>query len=257
MTAPHHRKHRAGAPCGYFAWEAAGLRWLAEVPDGAAVVEVVGVAEDHLLLERLRTAPPTAAAARRFGAGLARTHAAGAEAFGSPPTGWSGHGFLGPLSQPLPLALRPHARWGDFYAADRLMPLLPLARDRGYLAARDVARVEAVARRCVTGDLDTGEPAARIHGDLWSGNLMWTPAGAVMIDPAAHGGHHEADLAMLALFGCPHLDDVRAGYHEARPLAPGWEARVALHQLHPLLLHVVLFGEAYVGQCIGVARMHA
>ncbi len=71
-----------------------------------------------------------------------------------------------------------------------------------------------------------------------------------IIDPAAHGGHRETDLAMLALFGCPHLDAVLAAYDEAAPLAEGWRDRVGLHQLFPLLVHTVLFGGGYARQAL-------
>jgi fructosamine-3-kinase len=75
-----------------------------------------------------------------------------------------------------------------------------------------------------------------------------------VIDPAAHGGHRETDLAMLALFGCPHLDRVLAAYQEVTPLADGWTERVALHQLFPLLVHTELFGGGYAGQAVAAAR---
>jgi fructosamine-3-kinase len=91
------------------------------------------------------------------------------------------------------------------------------------------------------------ERPARIHGDLWSGNVVWTAHGAVLIDAgAAHGGHPETDLAMLALFGLPHLGRVVRAYDAEMPLAAGWQDRVPLMQLHPLLVHVVLFGGRYV-----------
>ncbi|MGB7364395.1 MAG: fructosamine kinase family protein, partial [Rhodococcus sp. (in: high G+C Gram-positive bacteria)] len=83
------------------------------------------------------------------------------------------------------------------------------------------------------------------HGDLWSGNVMWTPDGVVVVDPAAHGGHRETDLAMLALFGCPHLGDVIDGYREAHDLDDGWRDRVPLHQLHPLAVHAAGHGRSY------------
>ena len=83
---------------------------------------------------------------------------------------------------------------------------------------------------------------------------MWTSAGAVLIDPAAHGGHRETDLAMLALFGCPFLDEVFGGYQLARRLRDGWQDRVGLHQLYPLLAHVVLFGGGYTHQTEVSAR---
>ena len=102
--------------------------------------------------------------------------------------------------------------------------------------------------------MQRGQPPARLHGDLWSGNVLWSTDAAWVIDPAAHGGHRETDLAMLALFGCAHLDAVLAAYDEAAPLAPGWRDRVALHQLFPLLVHVVLFGRGYADQAVGAAR---
>jgi fructosamine-3-kinase len=111
-----------------------------------------------------------------------------------------------------------------------------------------------VIAHCDAGRFDDDDQAARLHGDLWSGNVMWTPEGAVLIDPAAHGGHRETDLAMLALLGCPHLDAVIDGYQWRRRLREGWRDRVGLHQLYPLLAHVVLFGGSYAGQTGVAAR---
>ena len=86
---------------------------------------------------------------------------------------------------------------------------------------------------------------------------MWTPSGVVLIDPAAHGGHRETDLAMLALFGCPHLDDVIEGYQTQRRLRDGWRDRIGLHQLFALLAHVALFGSGYLGQTRAAAESAA
>jgi fructosamine-3-kinase len=99
------------------------------------------------------------------------------------------------------------------------------------------------------------EPPSRIHGDLWSGNVLWSGARGCLIDPAAHGGHRETDLAMLALFGAPHLPEILQAYVATTPLADGWRSRVPLHQLHPLLVHVCLFGAVYVPQLVDAARM--
>src|SRR5690606_4496338 len=124
--------------------------------------------------------------------------------------------------------------WPEFYATRRVLPYLKAARDRGALSAEEATPIENVVRR-IDELAGPPEPPARIHGDLWSGNLVWGSDGAVhLIDPAAHGGHRETDLAMLALFGAPHLQRVLEGYEEVAPLAHGWRDRVALHQLHPL-----------------------
>jgi fructosamine-3-kinase len=105
------------------------------------------------------------------------------------------------------------------------------------------------------GDLaGPAEPPSRIHGDCWSGNVLWSGGRGWLIDPAAHGGHRETDLAMLALFGAPFLDRILAAYQEVAPLAAGWRARVPLHQLHPLLVHACLFGAGYAGPVAEAAR---
>ena len=99
--------------------------------------------------------------------------------------------------------------------------------------------------------------AARTHGDLWSGNVMWTPGGAVLIDPAAQGGHAEEDLAALAVFGCPHYERILAAYNEASPLEDGWRERVALHQMHIIMIHCAVFGRSYVPEAVAIARRYA
>ena len=123
-------------------------------------------------------------------------------------------------------------------------------RDRPRPDAKEIER--AVERH--PGAAGPAEPPARIHGDLWSGNVLWVDGRALIVDPAAHGGHRETDLAMLALFGVPGLDRIIGAYEEVSPLADGWRWRVPLHQLHPLLVHVNLYGIGYLEQALRAAR---
>lgn len=244
-------KRNSAAPHGFFALEAAGLRWLT-VGGGVRCARVMRVDEHALTLERLDTVAPSRAAAHEFGVRLAVTHGAGAESFGAAPDGWTGPGFFGPLMRPLPMSLKGHDNWGAFYAAERLEPMAERAAPGLGAGARDV--VDAVIALCRAGAFDDDDRPARLHGDLWSGNVMWTTGGVVLIDPAAHGGHRETDLAMLALFGCPHLTEILVAYQSVRPLAHGWRDRVGLHQLYPLLAHVALFGAGYAGATEAAAR---
>jgi fructosamine-3-kinase len=223
--------------------EACGLSWLAQAGD-APVADLV-CAEDGLLA--LRWLPPGQAdrdTAERFGRELAGLHQAGPERFGAP---WPGY------IASLPLPNDEADAWPDWYAHNRLLPYCKIGADTGVLGPADVALIESVAGRI--GDLaGPAEPPARIHGDCWTGNVLWSGGRGWLIDPAAHGGHRETDLAMLALFGAPHLERVLAAYDEAAPLAPGWRARVPLHQLHPLLVHVCLFGGSYREPALSAAR---
>lgn len=244
-------KERRHAPSGFYEAEAAGLAWLAEA-GGAAVVRVASVSPGRIELERLVPAAPSRAAARRFGAGLAVTHAAGASAFGVPPAGYHGPTYLG--NQTLPTAPAGWPEWGAFYAGERVLPYARRAAERGHLEAEALRVVEQACDRIAAGDFDDDEPPARLHGDLWNGNVQWAARGVVLIDPAAHGGHRETDLAMLDLFGCPYLGDIVDAYDEAAPLRAGRRDRLPLHQLHPLAVHAASHGSGYAAPLVAAAQ---
>ncbi|MDK1347882.1 fructosamine kinase family protein [Streptomyces sp. 378] len=229
--------------------EAAGLRWLAAA--GSVRVPVVhGHEKGWLVIDRVTEGRPGRRAAVRFGRDLAALHAAGAPAFGAPPPDGPADAYIG-LAR---MRNEPAADWPSWYAEQRVLPYLRQAVDQGTVRVGEATVVERLCERLP--DLSgPAEPPARLHGDLWSGNVLWAADGEVrLIDPAAHGGHRETDLAMLRLFGCPHLEHVLDGYQEVAPLADGWDDRVGVHQLFPLLVHAVLFGRGYAKQAFAVAR---
>ena len=237
-------KTRPQAPEGFFEREAEGLAWL-RYAGGAKVPAVMAVAPDCLVVDWIEPSKPTTDAAERFGRDLATTHAAGADGFGA-----AVDGFIGLA----PLPNRSLPAWPEFYASRRVMPYLRAAVDRRALTTDEAAVIESAMRR-IHDLAGPDEAPARIHGDLWSGNLVWGSDGDVwLIDPAAHGGHRETDLAMLSLFGAPHLQRILDAYAEAAPLADGWEDRRPLHQLHPLLVHAVLFGGTYGVRAAAAAK---
>lgn len=247
-------------------YEVAGLRWLAEASraGGVAVAEIVAVWPDALETRIISQGAPTEETAEAFGRALARTHAAGAPHHGCPPAGFDGHGFMGRAALPLrPAPPEGGDPWGEFYATDRILPYLEDAVANGSIDDDGARSVQRCAERVGAGTYDAPQPAlvdgvARLHGDLWSGNVLWAPGtGATLIDPAAQGGHAESDLAQLTVFGAPFLDRVLAAYDEVSPLADGWRERVGLHQLHILIVHAALFGGPYGARTVSVAARYA
>jgi fructosamine-3-kinase len=232
-------KTRADAQPGEYAAEAAGLQWLAE-PGAVRTPRVLEVAEEYLALAWVEHGQLQPAGVEELGRGLARTHLAGAARFGDFRLDGSSETRFGSLGLPND----PTDDWASFYAERRLRPLARMAHDRGAL---EPAGVQALERVCARLEELIGppEPSARLHGDLWWGNVMADAHGRPwLIDPSAYGGHREVDLAMLRLFGAP-SERLFASYGEIAPLAEGWEERVGLYQLLPLLVHALLFGGSY------------
>lgn len=231
-------------PTGFFTTEAAGLEWL-RAPGAAAVPEVLAVSDgdaEHppmLVLEWIDEGPASAHTEAELGRALAALHQAAPATFGREDRRTTG-------SRALPN--EPCDTWTAFYGTQRLAPLARLARDSGALGSAAVGGLERLAdpnRLARVGGI--AEPPARLHGDLWAGNRLVGAGGrSWLIDPAAHGGHREFDLAMMRLFG-GFGGECFVAYEEAHPVGSGWEERVALHQIAPLVVHAVKFGGGYVG----------
>ena len=229
------------APLGMFAAEAAGLSFLREAR-ALRVPEVLAVSEADqqprfLLLEFIRSARPRADFDVTLGRGIAALHR-----FGAPSFGWQQGNFIGRLVQ----ENREHSSWAEFYREQRLEPLLCAAEAAGRAPTELRRKFERLFDE-LPELVGTPEPPARLHGDLWSGNVHVDEQGApCLIDPAVYGGHREMDLAMMRLFG-GFSERVFAAYTEAFPLSSGHEGRVQLYQLYPLLVHLNLFGGGYLG----------
>ncbi|MBA2544465.1 MAG: fructosamine kinase family protein, partial [Deltaproteobacteria bacterium] len=222
----------ARPPAGMYAAEAAGLAWLA---GPLRVPRVLAATETALALEWLELTPKTRGFDERLGRGLAELHGLGAACFGH-----DDPSFLATLLQDNTPAVDVVEHWIE----RRVRPLAEQARARG--AMPDV-RSKLDALRAKPDAFGPPEPPARLHGDLWWGNVVAVAGAPCLIDPAVYGGHREVDLAMLALFGGV-SEALIAAYEERHPLTPGWRDRVALWQLYPLAAHAVLFGGGYGAQ---------
>ena len=189
-----------------------------------------------------------------FGRDLARLHDAGALGFGWSPAPQS---FFGPLDQPFEVPAESVGDFTDYWVEQRLRPLAAAAA--GDLMGEDEATVASAIDSISTGAFsgicgDGEESPARVHGDLWAGNLMWAPTGVTLIDPAAHGGHRLEDLALLDLFGTPFLEEIFSGYEQIHPMPAGWQEDLPAHSVFALLAHISLFGHGFVGQTVRAAR---
>ncbi|MDR9482559.1 MAG: fructosamine kinase family protein [Salibaculum sp.] len=205
--------------------EARMLEAMAEA--GAPVPSVRAAEKSLMVLDHLPEARPGAESWRALGAGLARMHAATA-----PHYGWSVDYAFNEVAIPNTRG----TDWIAFWAENRLLA------GRDALPAGLVRRLETLAHR-LPELIPGAPPAALLHGDLWTGNALFTSGAAYLIDPASYYGDPEVDLAMLELFGRPH-----AAFYEAygHPEAD-WDTRRAVYQLWPALVHLRLFGSGYMG----------
>jgi fructosamine-3-kinase len=230
-------KTHPAAPPHFFTTEATGLSWL-RAADAVAIPEVLAVSDEppnHLVLEWIDEGSRADHTERDLGVVLAALHRAGAPSFGREDRRTTG-------SRGLPN--EPCATWAEFYATNRLLPLAKLARESHALPDAAITGMQELAGRL--DQFGGDEPPARLHGDLWAGNRLIDTLGRNwLIDPAAHGGHREFDLAMMRLFG-GFGEECFAAYADVFPLTDGWEERVPLHQIAPLVVHAIKFDGGYV-----------
>ncbi len=228
------KTHRAPPP-GFFTTEANGLSWL-RATNTVAIPEVLAVSDDppFLALEWIDIGHQRSIDDSVLGRSLAQLHKQSFECFGRPDACTTGS---------LAVPNEPTEGWATFFATQRLLPLADIADDRGALPAKGIDGLRHVASKLEQWQLD--EPVSLLHGDLWAGNRVCAANGqSWLIDPAAHGGCREFDIAMMMLFG-GYDETCFAAYNEEYPLQPEWQSRIALHQLAPLTVHAIKFGGSY------------
>jgi protein-ribulosamine 3-kinase len=237
-------KTNQNAPVDMFAREAEGLQAL-QIPQGPRVPAVYLCGEQFILLEDLAPAGRIRDYWQVFGRQLAALHNHTGLLYG-----FDKDNYIGSTPQP--------NKWMEdgyrFFAEQRLIYQARLAYSRGLLGISDVEQVEHLAAHLP--QLIPAQPPSLIHGDLWSGNATSDKDGnPAIIDPAAHYGWAEAELAMTALFGA-FPDEFYRAYQEVRSLEGDYRGRFPIYNLYHLLNHLNLFGSGYLGQVLGILRRY-
>jgi len=223
---------------GMFEAEAKGLKLLKNTGE-IFIPEVISSSlvdkYSFLLLEFVDQAGKIKNFWEDFGISLARLHKHSSDYFGLDHDNYIGS---------LPQSNQKHSDWISFFIEERLEKQIRLARDAGKISVNSVSRFEHLFK--VLPEIFPEESLALLHGDLWNGNFMISPQGkACIFDPAVYFGHREMDLAMSKLFGgfSPVFYEA---YQQQYPLEKGWQNRLDICNLYPLMVHVNLFGESYI-----------
>ena len=229
-------KTHKNPPLNFFTTEAQGLSWLRD--SGTVNIPQVLFVSDAppcLALEWVDEGPRVASGEEQLGQQLAALHQQRFACFGRPDERTTGS---------LAVPNSPHKDWASFYRACRLLPLLDKAQERSALSASTIDKLHTLCDR-LPDVAPPPAPPSLVHGDLWAGNRIVDSAGlSWLIDPAAHGNHREFDLAMMRLFG-GYESTCFSAYNEAYPLDAGWQQRIPLMQLAPLIVHAIKFGGHY------------
>ncbi|QTP58489.1 phosphotransferase [Billgrantia antri] len=215
------------------AGEADGLQALREAETSLLVPEVLALGDGWLVMQAFDEAGSrSSCSAEVLGEGLRQLHSHTAVEHG-----WSRDNACGRTPQ----SNAPLADGRAFQRERRLLPLAKACHERGLMDARLRSRIEVLAE--TLEDWLPEAPASLLHGDLWSGNVLYTPQGPAVIDPAVYRHYPDVDLAMLTLFGSPGEAFFEAYWDGNTP--HDWPRREALFQLYPLLNHLLLFGGGY------------
>ncbi len=237
------------APPDFLAREAEGLHALKKAMHSLIVPEVYAVnvfdsGMQMLTMEYLSPVEPSPSDWMKAGEGLALLHANTSETFG-----WPTSNYIGTLPQ----ENTPSASWPEFFGQQRLRKQLALGLQKGVFGAAFAKRLDRLV--AMLPDLLPDAAPEMTHGDLWSGNILFTASGPALIDPAVAYTQGEADVAMSKLFG-GFPSAFYDAYKTAKPLIDGWEQRIPLLQLYWLMVHANLFGGHYISQCQSIVDRH-
>lgn len=233
---------------GMFEAEAKGLDFLIEQSDFQIPKPIAtGVSDEiqWILMEYIDHSSKRPDYWEKFGVKLAKMHRKTNDKFG-----FGSDSYIGNLPQYN--SYKP--TWAEFFAENRIAPQLKTAKDQGYASDQMVKLLEKVISR--SDQYFPVEPPSAIHGDLWTGNFTTNEIGeATIFDPSAYFGHREMDIAMSKLFGGFDSQFYEA-YNQEYPLEKGWEERLPIADLYPLLAHLNIFGGTYAYQIMTILRKH-
>ena len=239
-------KWNSSAPKTMFEVEAKGLELLQSAGSDLTIPSPLLVQDDFLVLEWVEEGGSGPHSASDFGKALANLHKQSTDYFGL-----DHDNFIGRLSQ----SNTKHSNWPDFFALERIEPQVRMGIESGKLTRSILKNVEGMYKKL--GSIFPTENPALLHGDLWSGNYMFTKDGnASIYDPAVYYGHREMDLAMTRLFG-GFSANFYDGYKEEFPVEGGFDSRVNVCNLYPILVHANLFGGSYCRQAENIINRYA
>ena len=223
-----------------FKTEANGLVLLKEANE-IGVPKVIGFDDtgsySFIILEFISSGRRIKTFWEDFGSSLARLHQNSSEFFGL-----NYDNYIGSLPQ----SNSQKKSWIEFFIEERLEKQIAIAKNSGAISHSVIAQFNHLYKRLQ--EIIPEEKPSLLHGDLWNGNFMVGSDGkAWMVDPAVYYGHREMDLAMSRLFG-GFSGEFYKSYNETFPLQKGFDLRVDIHNLYPLLVHVNLFGGSYLSE---------
>lgn len=239
-------KWNDSAPDSMFEVEAQGLQLLASAKTDLQIPSVLLQTDRFLVLSWIEEGGGQQHSASDFGQELAKLHKQSADQFGL-----DHDNYIGRLSQ----SNTQHTNWADFFALERIEPQVKMGIESGKLTRSILKEVEGLYKKL--GAIFPKEQPSLVHGDLWSGNYMFTKSGKASIyDPAVYFGHREMDIAMTRLFG-GFSANFYEGYNAVFPLEGGFDSRVTICNLYPILVHANLFGGSYCRQAENIIKRYA